>query len=319
MVAALGLLSTGCLTVYGPAERKMKAADACTPALARYDCAPVHGSPRMALDRFPKNLTIDASGNPNVLDYLGTTVGVNVSTGRPGDNCGRQGVTPFTTRAWALDGQDDSGGDIERRVTQTYTLRRTSGAEVKGSIVTALELAGVPAAVLEQLDGDVNLTINRLESAHVAATGVFRQYQLRPDLLRAMKDGIFTDELVESLVMPLAGNTPPDQRATVLAARVAEQRRLLIACHSEVMASPATVRMYQALTGFHVLSYEADTSTVDTITGLLAARVKALDPTQDVATLKASLNSVATTAIRTSMKPTFVVSGVSFWNPTDGT
>ena len=295
--------TAGCAYVYGPAERKMAVAEACTPALAEYHCAPAPYGPRIVLDEAPQTLTLDEQGNPRVLDYLGTVVGIQNRSGAPGNNCANLSSTPFTTASWALETRTDTGGDIERTVTQTYTLRREVGAQAKVNLASAIEQAGVPRVVVDRLQGDIDLTIGRLESAKVEATGTFRQYQLRNDLIRAMNAGAFSDDLIRS-ILPGASAAEIDQR-----------RAMLASCRAQLVGSPPAARMYRAITGFHVRSYEASSSTVDTIVATLAARVKAVEPSVDMAALNLSLKSVATTSISTSMRPIFVVSGVSFWSP----
>lgn len=298
---ALGL--TGCTTVYGPAERKMKVADVCTPWMAQYDCGPSASIPRVLLDRYPKTLLLD-NGTPRVLDYLGTVVRRTDRSGQPGNNCANLGDGVLTRNSYYAPTREQAGGDIEREVTDQYTLKRTSGAQAKVDLIAAIEAAGVPASVTSQLEADVETTIERLDSASVTAKGTFRQYQIKPELIRAFNAGTFSDAVIRSAIQPDAS-----------ASQIAAHRTQLETCRAQLVDPARDARMYQAITGIHVHSYQANSGSITTITASLAARVRALKPDVDMANLQLSLNSVATTLTNTTNKPLFVVVGTSFYTP----
>ncbi|WP_313587498.1 hypothetical protein [Aquidulcibacter sp.] len=257
----------------------------------------------MLLDKFPKTLLLDA-GTPRILDYLGTVVPRDDTAGRPGNNCGAGGEPVLTHHSFYAPTAADAGGDIEREVTDRYTLKRTSGAQAKVDLVAAIELAGVPPVVTEQLEAAVDTAVERLDSASVTAVGTFRQYQIKPELIRAFNDGVFSDAIIRATLQP--GATSEE---------VAAHRNRLQVCRAQLLGPSRNARMYQAITGIHVHSYRADQSTVTTVTAQLAARVKALKPDVNVANLQSSLDSVATTVTNTTNKPLFVVVGVSFYSP----
>lgn len=305
-IAATALMAvglTGCTTVYGPAERKMRVADVCTVWMAQYDCGPSASIPRVLLDRYPKTLLLD-NGTPRVLDYLGTVVRRTDTSGRPGNNCGGQGAPALTTHSYYAPSKTEAGGDIEREVQDQYTLKRTSGAQAKVDLISAIEAAGVPPSVTSQLEADIETTIERLDSASVTAKGTFRQYQIKPELIAAFNDGFFTDAVIRSAIQPNASR-----------GQIAAHRTRLETCRAQLVDPARDARMYQAITGIHVHSYQANSSSVTTITASLAARVRALKPDVDMANLQLSLNSVATTLTNTTNKPLFVVVGTSFYTP----
>lgn len=298
---AIGL--TGCATVYGPAERKMKVAEVCTVWMAQYDCGPSASVPRVLLDRYPKTLLLD-NGTPRVLDYLGTVVRRTDRSGRPGNNCANLGDGVLTRHSFHAPTPTEAGGNIEREITDQYTRKRTSGAQAKVDLIAAIEAAGVPASVTSQLEADIETTIERLDSASVTAKGTFRQYEIKRDLVRAFDAGTFSDDVILATIQP---NASPTQ--------IAAHRTRLETCRAQLVDPARDARMYQAITGIHVHSYQANSSSVTTITASLAARVRALKPDVDMANLQLSLNSVATTLTNTTNKPLFVVVGTSFYTP----
>ncbi len=293
-IATTGMLLLGCQKVYGPALYLIEPEDACLPAFASRDCAPSHGAPYVILDEDAKTIPL-IGGMPKVTDYLGRVLPDGDASGAPGLPCGGMTTLAFPIQSAVETLDDGSTGDVRMDVENDFFQTRKISVNAKINIVEALKaVPQIPQNIDELIQADLEIAYNQLDTVSVKAVGQFQQYQLRSEELDMLNVGDFSSV------------TSPERLAA------------LQACRAMVRPGPGIrprARMYQALTGFYVSSLKADSTSVQSITANLAAKVKAAAPAADLAAIQASLNVTSTEAIRTSVSPMFVVVAVSFWKP----
>lgn len=294
LIASTSVLLLGCQKVYGPALYLIEPEDACLPAFASRDCAPSHGSPYVILDKDAKTIPLVA-GVPKVTDYLGRVLPDGDSSGAPGLPCGGTTTLAFPLQSAVETVRDEETGDVRMDVENDFFQTRKISANAKINIVEALKaVPHVPQNIGELLRADLEIAYDQLDTVSVKAVGQFQQWQLQSEELDMLNIGDFSTV------------TDPARLAA------------LQACRAMVVPGAGIApraRMYQALTGFYVSSLKADSTSVQSITANLAAKVKATAPQADLGAIQASLNVTSTEAIRTSVSPMFVVVAVSFWKP----
>ncbi len=165
IVAVSALALSGCATVRIPVDRDVRASRVCGEMAGRGGCAPTVGT-RMPFSQRYRNITVSDGTQPDILSYLGRTVGINDNTGNAGSPCG------FTsTDQPELPSQQS---DFKLSYSVADTLKSSFAADID----QALNLAQIPSAVRDRLDAKVSAAASAFDNQTIEVTAQVAEHQL---------------------------------------------------------------------------------------------------------------------------------------------
>jgi hypothetical protein len=232
------------------------------------------------LNQTPVPLSVDASGEPDFFEYIGTTTATRDDSGAA------------TYRVCALEpirtvifSRDDIEIPYQHSFSHTYSAASEIGAGINADIREALEEANVSADVVERLEADITSAANRIGSTNITVSAQFRHYRLNAAAIRRLRAN------------------GPDEAA--------------VNCRRYLEDNPDQ-RMFSGLTGFYFSDAQYNQEVSTDVVAELAAKIKAEDDGADIVGLESTLRRVVATTLDAQSDPYFRVVGFSFYAPNSG-